>query len=107
MTRQLLDAGAAGAQWLLYDAAEDRFAVETAADLGPLIERNKRLLAAEDRGWSGSREWRRVASLPPIAIEIWKRRWGADPLRRGNEALLKRLLEDPELRHFRTAPGRL
>src|SRR5690606_20002967 len=93
------------AEFLLYDEAEDRFAVESVADITSVIERNKALFTADDGGWSPTREWRRVASFPPIVIEIFKRRWGADPLARGNEALLRRLLNEPELRHFRTAPG--
>lgn len=104
-TRRFLDHVDGAAEFLRYDEAEDRFAVETVADITPVIERNKALLTADDGGWSPSREWRRVASFPPIVIEIFKRRWGADPLARGNEALLRRLLNEPELRHFRTAPG--
>jgi hypothetical protein len=106
-TRRLIERVDGVAEYLVHDAAEDRFALEAVADVAPVIERNKALLAADDGGWSPSREWRRVASFPPIAIEIFKRRWGADPLARGNEALLRRLLNDPDLRHFRTAPGRV
>ncbi|MBX6367953.1 MAG: hypothetical protein IRZ04_08225 [Rhodospirillales bacterium] len=103
--RRFLDNVDGAAEFLLYDEAEDRFAVESVADITPVIERNKALFTADDGGWSPTREWRRVASFPPIVIEIFKRRWGADPLARGNEALLRRLLNEPELRHFRTAPG--
>jgi hypothetical protein len=92
---------------LHWDEEGGRAAVELIADIEPVLERNKALAAAEDGGWSPSREWRRVASFPPIVVEIFKRRWGADPFARGNEALLKRLLNDPDLRHFRTAPGRI
>jgi hypothetical protein len=106
-TRRLLDRVDGAAEFLVHDAAEDRFALETVADVAPVLERNKKLLAADDAGWSPTREWRRVASFPPIVIEIFKRRWGADPLARGNEALLRRLLNDPDLRHLRTAPGRI
>jgi hypothetical protein len=106
-TRRFLERVDGADEYLVHDEAEDRFAVERVADIGPVLERNKRLLAAEDGGWSPSREWRRLASFPPIVIEIFKRRWGADPLARGNEALLRRLLNDPDLRHFRTAPGRV
>lgn len=104
-TRRFLDNVDGAAEFLLYDEAEDRFAVESVADITSVIERNKALFTADDGGWSPTREWRRVASFPPIVIEIFKRRWGADPLARGNEALLRRLLNEPELRHFRTAPG--
>jgi hypothetical protein len=106
-TRRLIERACGAAEFLVHDEAEDRFAVETVADIGPVIERNKSLIAADDGGWSPTREWRRVASFPPVVIEIFKRRWGADPLARGNEALLRRLLNDPDLRHFRTAPGRV
>lgn len=108
MSRLLLDAHEDGtAEWLSLDEGEGRFAIETVADVEPLVERNKRLALDEDGGWSATREWRRVASFPPIVLEIFRRRWGADPFARGNEALLKRLLNDPDLRHFRTAPGRV
>jgi len=93
-------------EYLHYDDAEDRFAVELVADIEPTIERNKALYADGD-GYAPSREWRRVASFPPIVVEIFKRQWGADPFKKGNEDLLHRLLNDPDLRHFRTAPGRI
>lgn len=91
---------------LHYDEAEDRAALELVADITEVIERNKALMNDGD-GYSPSREWRRVASFPPIVVEIFRKTWGADPFRRGNEDLLRRLLNDPDLRHFRTAPGRI
>jgi hypothetical protein len=94
------------AEFLHHDEAEDRFALELVADVEAVIERNKALYNEGD-GYSSSREWRRVASFPPIAIEIFKQVWGADPLRGGNEELLRRLINDPALRHFRTAAGRV
>lgn len=91
---------------LHHDETADRFHLETIADIEPVLERNK-ALQTEGDGYSPSREWRRVASIPPIVVEIWKRQWGADPLAPGNDELLRRLLNDPDLRHFRTAPGRI
>jgi hypothetical protein len=93
-------------EYLHYDEDADRFAVELVSDVEPVIECNKALYADGD-GFGPSREWRRVASFPPIIREIWTRVWGADPFAKGNEDLLKRLLNDPELRYFRTAPGRI
>jgi hypothetical protein len=91
-------------EYLDYDESDDRFAVELACDVEPLIEHNKALYIDGD-GFGPSREWKRVASFPPIMRKIAKRIWGADPFVAGNEELLKRLLNDPDLRHFRTAPG--
>ena len=93
-------------EYLHYDADADRYALELVSDVEPVIERNKALYCEGD-GFGPSREWRRVASFPPIIREIATRQWGADPFAKGNEELLKRLLNDPDLRHFRTAPGRI
>ncbi|MBV9521600.1 MAG: hypothetical protein JO010_02330 [Alphaproteobacteria bacterium] len=93
-------------EYLHHDETEDRFALELVSDVAPVIERNKALFNDGD-GFAPSREWRRVASFPPIMREIAKRIWGADPFLKGNEELLRRLLNDPDLRHFRTAPGRI
>ncbi|HZS83828.1 MAG TPA: hypothetical protein VFA50_13215 [Stellaceae bacterium] len=102
----LLDRHDGIAEYLHYDEGEGRFALELVSDLEPVIERNKALYREGD-GYGPSREWRRVASFPPIMREIAKRIWGADPFEKGNEELLRRLLNDPDLRHFRTAPGQI
>jgi hypothetical protein len=107
MTRELeLDRCDGTVEYLHHDTSEDRFAVELVSDIAPVLARNKALYNEGD-GYGATREWRRVASFPPILREILKRIWGADPFARGNEALLRRVLNDPELRHFRTAPGRI
>jgi hypothetical protein len=93
-------------EFLHFDDGEYHFAVELVSDVEPVIERNKALFNEGD-GFGATREWKRVASFPPIIREITKRVWGADPFAAGNEELLRRLLNDPDLRHFRTAPGRV
>ena len=93
-------------EFLHFDDGEDHFAVELVSDVEPVIERNKALFNEGD-GFGATRELKRVASFPPIIREITKRVWGADPFAAGNEELLRRLLNDPDLRHFRTAPGRV
>lgn len=93
-------------QYLHQDPAdENSFAFELEADVEPTIEHNKRLYNEDNRGFSPGGNIQRIASFPPIVIEIFKKRYGADPLAKGNEQLLLRLLNDPDLRHFRTAPG--
>jgi hypothetical protein len=103
---RLLDRYDGLAEYLHYDESDDHFAVELVSDVEPDIERNKALYAEGD-GFGATREWKRVASFPPIIREITTRIWGADPFASGNEELLRRLLNDPDLRHFRTAPGRI
>jgi hypothetical protein len=82
------------------------FAIRRFEDVEPIVERNKALQTAGD-GYSATREWRRVASIPVTVQMQWINRYGVDPLAKGNEALLKRLLNDPEWRHLRTSPGRV
>lgn len=103
----LLDQHDGITEWLVFDESSDNVTLHREYDAEPLIERNKALYNAEDGGWSPSKEWRRVASFPAHAREMFKEMYGADPFQKGNEALLKRILNDPDLRLFRTAPGRV
>lgn len=84
--------------------ADGSFALQRSQDVEPALEANRRLRAEGD-GYSPSRELRRIASIPTVVQFEWIRRYGVDPLARGNEALLRRLLNDPDWRHLRTAPG--
>lgn len=84
--------------------SDGSFALRRSQDVEPALEANKRLQAMGD-GYSASRDLRRIASIPAVVQFEWIRRYGADPLARGNEALLRRLLNDPDWRHLRTAPG--
>lgn len=105
--RWLLDRHSGLTEFLHQDASDpDSFAIEFVADVEPAIERNRALYNDGD-GYTPSRDLQWVASFPPIVIEIYKKLWGADPLAKGNEQLLHRMINDPDLRHFRTAPGRI
>ena len=101
----VLDRYDGAVELLHHDEDGDCFAVETVADIEGVIEANK--AAFNEAGTARGSEFRRVASYPPIVRDIYARLWGADPFARGNEELLKRLLNDPDLRHFRTMPGRV
>ncbi len=90
---------------LRFDQAENRFTLHLDADIEPVIDKNKRMANMND-GYSSKREWRRIATIPLVVIELWKNTYGVNPLSRGNEKLLRRLLNDPDLRGLRTSPGR-
>lgn len=101
----LLDEHSGLTEFLHQDPADpDKFAIQSIADVEPLIERNKALLNDGD-GYSPSREWRRVASIPVAVINIWNKQYGCDVLAKQNADLFKRLLNDPENAFLRTAPG--
>lgn len=104
MPRVLVDEYDGISEFAHFDPATgDLQSVELVSDVEPWIEANK---AKFNEGLGNSKcEFRKVASFPPAAVEIFKKLYGADPFLKGNEDLLRRLLNDPELRHFRTLPG--
>lgn len=85
--------------------ADGSFAVKRSEDVEPILDVNKRALASGHDGYSPTRELRKVASIPITVQMQWITRYGTDPLAKGNEVLLKRILNDPEWRYLRTAPG--
>ncbi len=103
---RLLDQYGGIVEYLHYDEATGTAAIQQVSDVESVIERNKYLQAHSD-GYSQSREWQKVASIPLSVIEIWKKAHGADPLEKGNEDLLKRLLNDPALKFFRTTADKI
>lgn len=80
-------------------------ALRWSQDVEPILAANARRRLDGD-GYSPSRELRRIASIPAVVQIEWIRRYGVDPLAKGNEPLLRRLLNDPEWRHLRAGPGR-
>jgi hypothetical protein len=66
------------------------------------LDANKNFL---NNGYSPSRDLQHVASIPMAVIGLWIERYGVDPTQKGNEALLARLLNDPEWRDLRTGRG--
>src|SRR5262245_44099135 len=107
MTRRLLDVDPVTrvAEYHHYDAASDRTVIETVQDVAPILERNKALRNADDRGWSASYDLRRAATIPDIIILKWRKEYGIDVFNRNHWPAVKRLLNDPEWRYLRTAPG--
>jgi hypothetical protein len=89
-----------------YSDSDKSCTIHLSADVQDTIDDNKRLFNMND-GYSKSREWRRVASIPLIVVELWKKQYGVNPMKPENSKLLKRLLNDPDLRGLRTAPGEL
>lgn len=91
---------------LLVDEMAQKATVNYRQDVEPHLDNNKALYNHND-GYSQSREWRRVASVPPGVQLQMIAEYGADPFKRGNETLLRRVLNDPKWRYLRTAPGRI
>lgn len=80
--------------------------IETISDPNPVIQRNKELLASGDDGYNPSRDFRRVASIPPGVVVQWYRE-GINPLRNEDWPKVAARLDDPQWWFLRTAPGKV
>lgn len=106
MTCIFLESVGGVAEYLHWDESDDRFAVERRMDATPVLDANARRRNDGTNGYGKSRELRHLATVPIVVQYEWIRRYGADPLARGQEDLLRRVLNDPDWRWLRTSEGR-
>ena len=82
-----------------YDADTDKATIETRQDVSKIIEENKQEYAHIDENarWG---EWTRVASIPMSIYFQLKREGKLD-----DEAYMKKWLNNPDNKYFRTRSG--
>ncbi len=82
-----------------YDEETDKATIETRQDVSAIIEENKNEYAQIDERarWG---EWTRVASIPMSVYFQLKREGKLD-----DDAYMKRWLNDPDNKYFRTRSG--
>jgi hypothetical protein len=92
-----------------YDHSEDEVVLQNVQDVEPLLELNKKELTGDSMYGIGDNAvgMRKVASIPLVVIEKWKRELGVDIMNKNDWPKIKQLLNDPENRFFRTREGRL
>jgi len=88
-------------KWWHYDADKDEATIETVFEVGDLIEQNKASFnSVDERAKWG--EWSKVASIPMQLFYRLKNQGIVD-----DPAAMKRWLNDPDNKLFRTRPGRV
>jgi hypothetical protein len=88
-------------KWWHYDADKDEATIETEFQVGDLIEANKaQFNSTDERARWG--EWSKVASIPMVLFHRLKQQGIID-----DPAAMKKWLNAPENRLFRTRPGRV
>ena len=91
--------------------SDGKLTVNNSQNLDPLLKRNKELYNLND-GYTASKDMRRVASIPPIILQIWTkeyngtRNWWALP-KDTQKKILRVKLNSNEFRYFKTSEGRL
>src|SRR3990167_3870057 len=110
MSRRLLDHDPfTGITEYYHDLPDGKCMVETVQDVEERLDRNKALANHGDRGYGTDRDkWlRRVGSIPNVVILAWLKEgidiFSTDP---AMKLKVRRLLNDPDWRWLRTAPGR-
>ena len=85
--------------YFIYDDATDTFVLHKEQDVSGIIELNKTDFNEAPLGWA---DGRRVASIPMNIFWDLKQKGIAD-----DQAALRRWLNDPDNRFFRTRPGKI
>jgi len=93
------------------DEMDKKIAVKEEVNIDSHLKHNKRLLNLND-GYSKSRELKRVASIPTIALSVWANEYNGDSNWFGlpkevQKKILKEKLNSSEFRYFRTAEGKI
>ncbi len=87
--------------------SEELAVIHTRQDVQPLIDRNKRFQNSGLDGYTPSRDWQQVASIPAVLIEKWYKEEGIRWWDPAHKDRLLRKLDDPDLRYLRTGLGHL
>ena len=101
----------AGTKTRYIQESDGKLTINNHQDLNPLLERNKKLYTSND-GYTASREMRRVASVPPIILQLWTKEyngsnnWWALP-KEIQKTIMRTKLNSNEFKYFRTSEGSL
>ena len=92
--------------------SDGKLTINNQQNVNPLLKRNKELYNHDDGYLSKEREMKRVASVPPLVLQIWaheyngSRNWFALP-KEIQRKIMRTKLNSSEFRYFRTAEGSL
>ena len=108
MIKTLLDVDPLSATktWHYYDPNTDETFIETVQNVEPYLNRNK-LLYNNPELRSKDKDMKHFASIPNGVQEKWLREYSVDVWNKDHWPAVKRLLNSPDWRYLRTAPGKL
>jgi hypothetical protein len=95
----------------LLDEMEQKIIINEEINIDPHLKHNKTLLNQDD-GYSKSRDLKRVASIPTLALSVWAKEYNGDnnwfalPSDVQNK-ILKKKLNSNEFQYFKTAEGNI
>ncbi len=92
--------------------SDGKLTINNQQNVNPLLKRNKELYNHDNGYLSKEREMKRVASIPPLVLQVWaheyngSRNWFALP-KEIQRKIMRTKLNSSEFRYFRTASGNL
>ncbi|MBL4753779.1 MAG: hypothetical protein JKY52_09340 [Flavobacteriales bacterium] len=105
MSKFLFDVNGDIVSTLHYDEMSDTTTIKQIQDVDPYLEANK---AERDSQTSLSKMGdglQKIASIPLVLIDQWRKEIGSDPLHLSNRGWLMRRLNDPAYSKLRTRTG--
>lgn len=109
MSKRILDSDGVVTDIWHHDEGTDTTVIERRMDAQPIIDLN-RYKQDNESGYTPSREMRHVAKIDLPTYERWLREaFGDNFMQRPAKdrmAVLKRKINDPDFRHYRTISGR-
>ena len=92
--------------------SDGKLTINNQQDVNPLLKRNKELYNHDDGYLTKAREMKRVASIPPLVLQIWAKEYNGSNNWFGlpkdiQRQIMRRKLNSSEFRYFRTASGNL
>jgi hypothetical protein len=94
---------------LTYDHDTDSIVSNRVQDVQPILELNKKEALGDSiyGPTNPASDMRKVASIPLVIIEKWKRELGVDVFNKDHMPKVKQLLNDPEYKWLRTHESNL
>ncbi len=93
------------------DEMEKKIVINEEVNIDPHLKHNKRLFNLND-GYSKSRDLKRVASIPTLALSVWANEYNGDSNwfalpKEVQTKILKTKLNSNEFKYFKTAEGKI
>jgi len=95
------------ATYFHHDSSSNTFRIENIQDVTDIVEQNKIAQTDGNNGWSKSREFKYVGNVPILIMHQWAMEAGVALNSKEFGEVLKKKLNDPDFRAFRTGLGQV
>jgi hypothetical protein len=91
-----------------FHVIDGKVGIENLQDITDVIEGNKRAQNAGNNGWTPSRDMKHVATIPNIVLMQWANEAGVKfNDSKAMQEIIKKKMNDPDFRLFRTGLGKV